>query len=154
MKKNKYLPYVLFGVPLVLGGFFLYKYIKNKSANTSTDTTPSTDTSPISTIKDIIAPTYTTTDKLPLKKGSAGDLVKKIQAKLGVNADGKFGAITQGAVVKFQKSNNLSADGIVGVNTWKALFGADFPNEFAQSSTSVLSNNPIITPKFSSNTWE
>ena len=155
MKKNKYLPYVIFGVPVAIGVFFLYKYIKGKSATTTTDnTTDTTTTQPVTTIKDIIAPTYTPTSSLPFKKGSSGDYVKKIQSKLNITADGKFGIITQGAVVKFQKANNLTADGIVGQNTWKALFGAEFPNEFTQSSTTVLKNNPTITPKFSSNTWE
>lgn len=39
-----------------------------------------------------------------------------------VNVDGVFGAQTKSAVMKFQRSRGLKADGIVGGQTWKALF--------------------------------
>lgn len=35
--------------------------------------------------------------------------------------DGIFGSGTKNAVVRFQRANNLSADGIVGCNTWKKI---------------------------------
>ena len=35
--------------------------------------------------------------------------------------DGVFGAATQEAVTNYQRSRGLSADGIVGCNTWRAL---------------------------------
>ena len=35
--------------------------------------------------------------------------------------DGIFGAGTQNAVIAYQKSKGLSADGIVGCNTWRSL---------------------------------
>lgn len=35
--------------------------------------------------------------------------------------DGIFGAGTQNAVIAYQKSRGLSADGIVGCNTWRSL---------------------------------
>jgi lysozyme family protein len=34
---------------------------------------------------------------------------------------GKFGPKTLAAVTKFQQSNHLAVDGVVGKNTWKAL---------------------------------
>ncbi|WP_279232058.1 peptidoglycan-binding domain-containing protein [Clostridium sp. HBUAS56017] len=37
--------------------------------------------------------------------------------------DGNFGNGTANAVVQFQRDNNLSADGIVGRNTWRELLG-------------------------------
>lgn len=37
-------------------------------------------------------------------------------------ADGEFGNNTHNGVVAFQKAKGLEADGIVGLNTWKALF--------------------------------
>lgn len=40
-------------------------------------------------------------------------------------ADGIFGANTQSGVKAFQASNSLEADGVVGVNTWTMLFGAE-----------------------------
>lgn len=62
-----------------------------------------------------------------LKKGSRGDDVKELQKALtkegfpcGVS-DGIFGAATQKAVIEYQKSKGLVADGIVGEKTWSAL---------------------------------
>lgn len=37
-------------------------------------------------------------------------------------ADGNFGTSTHNAVIKFQNAKNISADGIVGVQTWSKLF--------------------------------
>jgi peptidoglycan hydrolase-like protein with peptidoglycan-binding domain len=56
-----------------------------------------------------------------LKEGNAGSDVKWIQAKVGVRADGYFGAITEDAVIEWQQAHKLAADGIVGPITWKAL---------------------------------
>lgn len=52
-----------------------------------------------------------------LKKGSRGSEVKKLQAFLGLSADGIFGTGTETAVKKWQQENGLTADGIVGPNT-------------------------------------
>ena len=41
-----------------------------------------------------------------LKIGSSGEDVKKLQSKLGLNADGAFGPGTETAVKKWQKDNN------------------------------------------------
>ena len=51
------------------------------------------------------------------------NLTKFVQTQLGVSADGKFGAGTHSVVIKFQSANNLKADGIVGLNTYKAIVG-------------------------------
>ncbi|MBI3888276.1 peptidoglycan-binding protein [Candidatus Nomurabacteria bacterium] len=61
-----------------------------------------------------------------LQKGSAGDAVKELQrylndtSKAGLVLDGKFGTTTLSAVMKWQKSHGLLADGVVGEKT-KAL---------------------------------
>lgn len=62
-----------------------------------------------------------------LKQGSRGDTVKAMQTKL-INwgyltgkADGIFGAKTKAAVIKFQRKNGLTADGIVGTKTAQAM---------------------------------
>jgi putative chitinase len=57
-----------------------------------------------------------------LKVGSRGEDVKKLQAKLGLGADGVFGPGTERAVKKWQIDNDLAADGIVGEGTWGKLF--------------------------------
>lgn len=57
-----------------------------------------------------------------LRRGSKGGQVKKLQRLLKVpRPDGKFGDSTEKAVIAFQKSKNMKADGTVGKKTWKAL---------------------------------
>ncbi|MEE1239441.1 MAG: N-acetylmuramoyl-L-alanine amidase [Acutalibacteraceae bacterium] len=51
------------------------------------------------------------------------NLTKIIQKKVGVTADGLFGAKTKSAVKTYQKKNGLTADGAVGINTWKKILG-------------------------------
>ena len=58
-----------------------------------------------------------------LKIGSKGEDVKKLQAKLGLAADGSFGPGTDKAVKAWQQANGLTADGIVGDATWAKMFG-------------------------------
>ena len=53
-----------------------------------------------------------------LKYGSKNAQVKELQQKLGVSATGYFGTLTKAAVVKYQKANNLKADGVVGPKTY------------------------------------
>jgi len=59
-----------------------------------------------------------------LKIGSKGEDVKKLQQKLGLSADGVFGPGTEKAVKKWQIDNDLGADGIVGEGTWNKMFGS------------------------------
>lgn len=59
-----------------------------------------------------------------LRRGATGDLVKQIQAKLGVELAGSFGPKTEAAVRVFQRAHGLVPDGIVGPNTWAALDAA------------------------------
>jgi peptidoglycan hydrolase-like protein with peptidoglycan-binding domain len=46
-----------------------------------------------------------------------GEMVKKIQAALGIEADGVFGPVTDRAVRRFQSYHALKVDGIVGPQT-------------------------------------
>ena len=62
-----------------------------------------------------------------LKNGSSGEDVKKLQAKLGLAADGAFGPGTEAKVKAWQTANGLTADGIVGDGTWAKMFGAAAP---------------------------
>ena len=52
-----------------------------------------------------------------LKQGTRGDTVKKLQDKLGINADGQFGSGTEKAVRDYQQKNGLVADGMAGPAT-------------------------------------
>ena len=61
------------------------------------------------------------------KQGDSGSTVRTIQQKLKNwgyykgNVDGIFGSQTKSAVISFQKKNGLTADGIVGNATLRAL---------------------------------
>ncbi len=62
-----------------------------------------------------------------LKRGSISNYVLIAQDDLNTlgfrtgGLDGVFGAATQDAVTNYQRSRGLSADGIVGCNTWRSL---------------------------------
>ena len=58
-----------------------------------------------------------------LRKGSKGDLVKKLQAALNIGADGDFGQGTENALKKWQARNGLTADGVAGPKTLAKLLG-------------------------------
>ena len=50
-------------------------------------------------------------------------LTKLVQKAIGVTQDGKFGEETKTAVIESQKSVGLTADGVVGINSWKKILG-------------------------------
>ena len=56
-----------------------------------------------------------------VRRGARGNITKLIQEKLGISADGIFGANTEVAVKNYQITNGLSVDGIVGRNTLRKL---------------------------------
>lgn len=62
-----------------------------------------------------------------LRSGSSGGEVKEVQRRLKEwgyytgKVDGVFGKATKNAVIAFQKKNGLTADGVVGKATYKAL---------------------------------
>ncbi|MGA8514215.1 MAG: peptidoglycan-binding protein [Burkholderiaceae bacterium] len=56
-----------------------------------------------------------------LKKGLSGEPVRRLQAKLGVTADGQFGAGTETALKAWQKEKGLKTDGIAGPDTFAAM---------------------------------
>jgi hypothetical protein len=64
-----------------------------------------------------------------LKNGSKGEDVKKLQAKLGLAADGVFGPGTESKVKEWQAANGLTADGIVGDGTWGKMFAGEVIKE-------------------------
>jgi peptidoglycan hydrolase-like protein with peptidoglycan-binding domain len=56
-----------------------------------------------------------------LKKGLSGEPVRRLQAKLGVQADGTFGPGTEAALKEWQKSKGLAADGVAGPDTFMSM---------------------------------
>ena len=62
-----------------------------------------------------------------LRQGARGSDVKEVQRRLKQwgyydgSVDGVFGTGTRSAVIRFQKKNGLTADGVVGKETFKAL---------------------------------
>jgi peptidoglycan hydrolase-like protein with peptidoglycan-binding domain len=48
--------------------------------------------------------------------------IRFIQSKVGIKQDGLFGTTTKAAVLQWQKAHHLTADGQVGLTTWKAMF--------------------------------
>lgn len=73
-----------------------------------------------------------------LENGSTGDQVKELQTVLGIEADGRFGPMTEAAVRAFQAEWDLHVDGVVGPATWakvqEAKTGTESPapKEFPQ----------------------
>jgi len=56
-----------------------------------------------------------------VQKGMKGTIVKFVQKLVGVTVDGDFGPKTEFGVKNFQKSVNITEDGIVGLDTWTPL---------------------------------
>jgi len=112
-QKNKILPYVLFGIPLLIGGYFVFKALKKakqdgtsnadavkKGASDAVGAVKSAVTGATGTAVGVATGAASKNDKFPLQKGSKGALVKNIQTILGVTPDSDFGAKTEAALVK------------------------------------------------------
>ena len=56
-----------------------------------------------------------------IKKGDKGLDVKTLQQKLKITPDGDFGPITEKHVIRFQLMHGITADGIVGSETWSLI---------------------------------
>lgn len=56
-----------------------------------------------------------------LLRGLRGEPVRRLQEKLGVDADGIFGGGTEKALKDYQKENGLSVDGIAGPDTFAQM---------------------------------
>jgi len=81
-----------------------------------------------------------------LKKGSKGEEVKKLQSKLGLVADGIFGAGTEKKLKEWQMKNGLSADGIAGPATLTKLGvigGTTTPKQVVKEDVIIPNGGPI-----------
>jgi peptidoglycan hydrolase-like protein with peptidoglycan-binding domain len=159
--KSKALQYIIIGVPIAIGLYFIYKAIKKP-------TNKKEEVSPIDPNKPEVGggntsgggtsgggTTYTPKETLPFKKGSSGKYVELIQSRLGIAKDGKFGNQTDSSVRSFQKTKGLVVDGIVGSKTWNAMFNADFPSTgvtFANNTpTKYTTDWKVLDPRSSYN---
>lgn len=61
--------------------------------------------------------------------GSKGDIIREIQAALGLDVDGIFGRMTEAAVKNFQMKNGLHPDGVVTPEVMSILFENDFSTD-------------------------
>ena len=82
-----------------------------------------------------------------LRQGSRGSEVKEVQRRLKQwgyykgSVDGVFGTATRSAVIYFQKKNGLTADGVVGKATYRALGMNDAYNALQNSVPSQTGTN-------------
>lgn len=72
-----------------------------------------------------------------LRLGDRGADVAWVQRVLGINNDGIFGPATEAAVKAFQSSKGLTADGIVGTQTWAALRNQGIPDTGGGGSVAI-----------------
>lgn len=84
-----------------------------------------------------------TTARPVLSQGATGPAVVELQTLLtraghATSRDGSFGPATHAAVLAFQRKRGLSADGVVGGQTWAALLAA----------------SPSLTLVSSTDTWQ
>jgi hypothetical protein len=79
----------------------------------------------------------TASSEVVVKRGDRGAAVRSIQQELGISADGIFGAQTERAVKRFQRSHNLVPDGIVGPLTRSALGLRPFSSRSVRRTSSV-----------------
>ena len=78
-----------------------------------------------------VQPEAQVTAEPPLRNGSQGEKVWKLQERLtnlgyySGDLDGQFGQGTRDAVIAFQKKNGLDPDGYAGEETQKILYSED-----------------------------
>jgi len=116
-QKNKALPYIIFGVPLAIGIYFILKSLKNKKGQDAPSTLPSDANSDVEpTTKG--GGTSAITKYFPLKRGSKGAKVEELQNAIlsydatllpKFGADKDFGAETESAVKKLLNKTTIDS---------------------------------------------
>jgi hypothetical protein len=92
-----------------------------------------------------------------VRRGSTGSEVEFLQTRMNAlgfhvgRVDGNFGPRTEDAVIQFQASQGLVADGIVGARTWAAILSGpqmEVPSEFTSREAQDLATRiPEGTPE-------
>ncbi|MBF2000807.1 MAG: peptidoglycan-binding protein [Synechococcales cyanobacterium C42_A2020_086] len=77
-----------------------------------------------------------------MRLGARGPGVARVQAQLGIPADGIFGFQTKAAVIAFQRACGLAVDGIVGPETLSALHSGCCVVDCSVSSGHVV--DPVV----------
>jgi len=117
------------------------------------DATPTPKPTPTPTPK----PVY----KVPtvsVRKGSEGEDARTVQSRLKElgyftnRVDGKFGALSEVALKKFQEANGLEADGVAGKGTYQVLF-SDAALAKGTTPTPAVTVTPTPAPGEASSFW-
>lgn len=82
-----------------------------------------------------------------VKQGSRGSVVKQVQRKVGVSADGVFGPATKSAVKRWQKRHGLTADGVVGSRTGSkmGLKGGSTTSRPSSTATRPVASSSLLS---------
>jgi len=73
--------------------------------------------------KGLVNETHRNPDTMPtIRRGARGEAVALAQSLLMIKDDGIFGPRTDAVVRDFQSDKGLTRDGVIGKNTWRALF--------------------------------
>ena len=112
--------------------YFASSGVSSKTSSSSVSTSSSSNSSKSNSTSDTSSSTVVVDDNGPLKNGSQGARVEKLQARLqelgyynGL-VDGDFGSLTEKAFKLFQKQIGLYADGIAGSDV-DYLYADDAP---------------------------
>ena len=90
-----------------------------------------------------------------VRQGARGAIVRQIQRKVGVSADGVFGPATRWAVSRYQSRHGLTADGIVGPRTGSTMglsgshssgsSSSSAPKRSSRTSTRSVTNGSVLS---------
>jgi peptidoglycan hydrolase-like protein with peptidoglycan-binding domain len=83
---------------------------------------------------------------LLLDQGTHGEAVKKLQAALGIGADGHFGPATAAAVRAFQHDKGLEVDGVAGPKTLAQMPGFEDVTPDKVEASVVTEATPPVDP--------
>lgn len=154
---NKALKWTLIALPILVGGFIVYKKL-SKKGDTTPDVKPNETPTPKETPKEKPKETTTTSSVgFPIKKGSKGAKVRELQnlilrkdpkALPRFGADGDFGSETEGALKRlFSKTsveNQAELDAIRNVALPTYTAGAPLVYRYEQPMQQV---SPFLTLK-------